>query len=115
MRAAFWIVLVLALASVAGCFGKKAGPTEHTFSAASGAVSPGWVYDGIGVVPDGATLSGTLNDADNKGVVNVSFDYLGARYVATFDAFAQTKPFMDGGVRFGFDEHGDSGNGDASL
>src|SRR5882672_248099 len=104
------LVLVLALA---GC-AKKAGPSSATFNAAGGKVSDGWAYDGVGLVP-GASLSGTLSDPDNKGSVNVSFDFQGSHYVVAFDQFAEAKPFQDGGVRFNFDEHGTSGNGDANL
>lgn len=114
MRLAPLIAVLLALAvGLAGC-AKKPAPTSLAFSASGGKVSDGWARDGVGLVP-GASLSGTLSDVDNKGNVNVSFDLGGAHYVVAFDQFAEAKPFQNGGVRFGFDEHGDSGNGDAML
>jgi hypothetical protein len=109
-------VLALALASaLAGCFGNDAGPTSLTLSASGGKVSEGWAYDGAGLVPSGATLTGTLDDAGNTGNVTATFDFHAGKYVVVFDRFNETKDFMGGGVRFGFDEHGESKNGDASL
>ena len=114
MRSSLVLALALAFAvALAGC-AKNAGPSSVTFNASNGKASDGWAYDGVGLVP-GAALSGTLNDPDNKGSVNVTFDLGGAHYVVTFEQFAESKPFQNGGVRFGFDEHGTSGNGDASL
>lgn len=116
MRSAVILTIVLAVAlALAGC-AKKPGPTSYSFSAAGGKVSDGWARDGVGLVP-GASLSGTLSDPDNKGSVNVSFDFQGAHYAATFAEFSEAsgKTFQNGGVAFNFDEHGDSGNGDAML
>lgn len=109
------VLLLVAAVGLAGC-AKKAAPTSFTFSASGGKVSDGWAYDGVGLVP-GAALSGTVNDPDNTGSVNVTFDLAGARYVVAFSQFAEAsgKAFQNGGVRFDFDEHGNSGNGDAML
>src|ERR1051325_3396093 len=92
----FLLVAVLALAA-AGCFNKAQTPTQRQFSAAGGKVSEGWAYDGAGVAAGAATLSGTLNNPDNSGVVNVSFDHHGSKYVVTFDRFSGTEGFKDGG------------------
>src|SRR5688500_16839105 len=108
------IVAALTLAA-AGCFNKAETPTQRQFSASGGKVSEGWAYDGAGVAAGSATLSGTLNNPDNAGTVNVSFDHHGSKYVVTFDQFSGAEEFKDGGVRFDFDEHGDTQNGDASL
>jgi hypothetical protein len=116
MRSTLLVVLLVASAlGAAGCFSKNATPNTYTFSASGGKVSPGWAYDGTGLEAGSATLAGNLDNAKNAGGVNVSFDYNGAHYVVQFASFAQSKPFQDGGVRFNFPEHGDSGNGDASL
>lgn len=111
------LVALLALAGLAGCLGAQAEPSERRFEATGGKVSPGWAYDGQGIVPGNARLDGFLDDADNAGIVNVTFEYGGASYSVVFDRFAQAegKEFMDGGVAFGLDEHGDSGVADASI
>lgn len=114
MRSPLLFLAVALAVGIAGC-AKPAPASTHEFSAAGGKVSPGWAYDAAGLVPGAAQLTGTLDDAANKGSVNVSFDYLGSKYVALFDQFKESKPFQDGGVRFEFDEHGNSGNGDANL
>lgn len=117
MRAArtLLVALVLLALPLAGCFGAAEVPTERRVSASGGKASPGWAYDGAGYTDAQATLEGRLDDAGNVGAVNVTFTYAGASYVATFDRFAESKPFMDGGVAFELDEHGDSGAGDASI
>jgi hypothetical protein len=114
MRRSVLLAAALVALLAAGC-SKPTTPPAYAFSASGGKVSPGWAYDGTGLVDGGATLAGNLVDASNSGAVNVTFDYLGSHYVVDFSHFAQTKPFQDGGVRFNFDEHGNTGNGDASL
>ncbi|MFA5861454.1 MAG: hypothetical protein WDA16_07135 [Candidatus Thermoplasmatota archaeon] len=113
--AAAALVLLIAAPALAGCFSKPAPATTYSFSAAGGKVSPGWAYDGSGLVPGSAQLAGTLDNTANTGSVNVSFDYAGSKYVVTFDQYKESRPFQDGGVRFEFDEHGSTGNGDGSL
>lgn len=115
MRRALPLVLLVTIAVVlAGC-AKPAPVTTHQFSASGGKASAGWAYDGAGVTPASATLAGSLDDAANTGSVNVSFSYFASTYVVSFASFVQDKDFQDGGVRFNFDEHGDSTNGDALL
>lgn len=111
------VLALLALAPLAGCFGADAVPAERTVSASSGKSSDGWAYDGTGLAPAGASLSGTLDNADNTGLVEVSFEHAGSTWVATFDTFAQAagRDFMDGGIAFELDEHGTTGVGDASI
>lgn len=110
------ILLVAALSLAgAGCFSKNETPAQRQFSASGGKVSEGWAYDGAGVASGSATLAGTLSNPDNAGSVNVSFSHHGSKYVVTFDRFSGAEEFKDGGVRFDFDEHGDTKNGDASL
>lgn len=108
---------LVALTLLAGCFGAEVVPTERSATAMDGKASPGWAYDGAGVTGAGATLSATLDNAANTGVVHVEFDYHGARYVVHFAEFKQAegKAFMDGGVAFDLVEHGDSGTADASI
>lgn len=117
MRASSRLVagtLLVALA-LAGCFGSEALPAERTVQASAGRTSDGWAYDGAGLGPAAATLEGTLNNDQNAGSVTVGFAHHGSQYVVTFDQFAESKEFMDGGVAFEIDEHGDSGIGDASI
>lgn len=109
------IVALIAVALVAGCFSKEEAPAERTVSASGGKVSEGWDYAGAATTPGAATLSGMLNNPDNRGAVNASFDFRGAKWVVTFDQFAESKDFMDGGVAFDITEHGDSGVADASI
>ena len=109
------LLVALSVALVAGCFDKDEAPTERTFSASAGKVSAGWDYAGAATAPGSASLSGTVNDPENRGLVNASFTYAGSEWVVTFDQFAGAQDFMDGGVRFGFAEHGDSGVADASI
>lgn len=111
-------LLVLALAlPLAGCFGDDGAPATRTVTATGGKVSAGWAYGGEGLAPGGATLDGFLSNPDNAGSVNVTFEHDGAAYVVAFDRFAQAsgKDFMDGGVAFGLDEHGDTGVADTSI
>lgn len=108
-------LLLLATLASAGCFGDDPLPAERTVSASGGKTSGGWAYDGAGVSGSSATLEGTLNNVENTGLVTVSFDHAGSRYVATFDQFAESKPFQDGGVVFELLEHGDTGVADASI
>lgn len=111
-------ILLLALAlPLAGCLGGSEIPAERTVSASGGKVSAGWAYDGQGLAAGGATLEGSASNPDNTGAFNVTFDYGGAKYVVKFDQFAQAegRDFMDGGVAFELDEHGDTGVGDAST
>lgn len=115
MRRALPFVLVVVLAvALAGC-ADPAPVTKYDFSASGGKASEGWAYDGVGVTAASASLAGSLDDAANTGSVNVSFSFFGATYVVSFNSFQGAQDFQDGGVRFNFDEHGDSGNGDASL
>lgn len=111
------LVLALALALLAGCFGQDEAPAERSFTAAGGSSSNGWAYDGAGLTAAGATLDGRVSNVDNTGIVNVSFQHAGSTWVVTFDAFAQAadRTFMDGGVAFDLDEHGDTGVADASI
>lgn len=108
-------LLVLCALASAGCFGDDPLPASRMVSATGGRVSEGWAYDGVGVATGGASLEGTLDNPGNAGSVKVSFDLHGSKYVATFDQFKESKPFMDGGVAFALDEHGGTGVGDASI
>lgn len=116
-RRAFVLALVLSTLPLAGCLGGDEVPDERRVTAAGGAATLGWAYDGVGVVGRDATLEGVLRNGDNAGVVNVTFTAEGDVYIVRFDAFAQAegKDFMDGGVAFGLDEHGDTGVADASI
>lgn len=109
------LIVAVSVALVAGCFGKEEAPVERVFSASGGKVSAGWDYAGAATTPGSASLSGTVNDPENRGLVNASFTHAGSQWVVTFDQFAGTQDFMDGGVRFGFAEHGDTGVADASI
>lgn len=111
------LVLVLALLAMplAGCFGAEDVPAERSVVASGGKASRGWAYDGAGLESVGASLDGKLNDPDNAGVVNVTFDFAGSTWVATFDTFAATKDVQDGGIEFEIDEHGDTGVGDTAI
>lgn len=102
---------------VAGCFGGKDAPAQLRFGATGGKVSPGWAYDGEGLAPSNATLLGELANADNTGLVNVTFNFHHSQYAILFDEFAQApgKDFQDGGIAFDLDEHGSSGHGDNAL
>lgn len=108
-------LLLVSTLAFAGCFGDDPLPAERTVTASGGKTSEGWAYDGVGLAPGSASLEGTLDNVDNTGLVTVSFDLAGSRYVATFDTFAETKPFQDGGIVFELDEHGDTGVADASI
>lgn len=114
MRALALATLVVA-ALVAGCFSDPQAPAERTVTASGGRVSEGYAYDGASVAPGAATLSGTMNNPDNTASVNVTFDLAGSKWAVQFGQVVGAQPFMDGGVRFDFPEHGDSGNGDAAL
>ena len=109
------LIVVLAAGLLAGCFGDDPVAPERTVTASGGKVSAGWDYAGAATTPGAATLSGLLNNPDNRGGVNASFDYAGGKWVVAFDQFAGTQEFMDGGVRFDVTEHGDSGVADASI
>lgn len=111
------LVLVLALFAVplAGCFGGDEVPAERTFMASGGKASRGWAYDGAGIEAVGASLDGMMSDADNTGIANITFDFAGSTWVVTFDTFAASKDFQDGGIEFELDEHGDTGTADASI
>lgn len=110
------IFLVVALVVVAaGCFGKDEAPAARAVSASGGKVSQGWDYAGVATTPGAASLSGSLNDPDDSGSLNASFDYHGAKWTVQFDQFAASKDFMDGGVEFDITEHGDTGVADASI
>jgi len=114
---ALTLLALLALAPLAGCFGGDDVPAQRTFSASNGRSSDGWAYDGAGVAAAGATLSGTLDNAANTGLVEASFQHAGSTWVVTFDTFAEApdRAFMDGGIAFALDEHGDTGVADASI
>lgn len=114
---ALLLTLVLALAPLAGCFGATEIPLERTVSAQGGRVSEGWAYDGQGFLQATATLEGTASNPDNAGSFTVTFDLDGETWAITFDQFAQAdgKDFMDGGVAFELDEHGDTGVADTSI
>lgn len=112
------VLLVLALAmgaALAGCFSDEPVPASRTVQASGGKLSEGWAYDGAGLADATATLEGTLDHTTDAGLVTVTFRLGGSDYVATFDAFAETKPFMQGGVAFNLDEHGETQVGDASI
>lgn len=110
-------LLVVALSAVAfaGCFGDEPLPAQRGVSASGGKTSDGWAYDGAGVAGGSATLEGTLDNEQNTGTLTVTFDHQGSKYVVTFDQFAQTKDFMQGGIAFETPEHGDTNVGDASI
>lgn len=112
MRALLMVVLLVA---AAGCFGEEAPPVERQVSASGGKASAGWDYAGAATTTAAATLAGTLNDPEDRGNVTASFEYHGASWTVLFDQFAETQPFMDGGVEFALTEHGDSGVSDASI
>lgn len=108
---------LLGLILVAGCFGAAETPNERRISANGGSVSPGYAYDGAGIVSADATLDGVVANAENAGILNASFTFAGSAWAIQFDRFAQAegKDFQDGGVAFELDEHGDTGVADASL
>lgn len=116
MRPLFTLTIVALLAvPFAGCFGAEEIADERSFTASGGSVSPGWAYDGEGLVTASATLSGQANHVDNTGRVESTFEYAGSAWSVVFDDFAETAPFMSGGVAFDLVEHGDTGVADASI
>lgn len=114
---ALLLTLLLAAVPLAGCFGSEAEVVERTFTATGGKASEGWAYDGVGLVDAAATLDGRVNNAENSGLVTVSFQLAGSDWAVTFDQFAGApdKPFMDGGIAFDLAEHGDTGIADTSI
>ena len=111
------VLVLLALASFAGCVGDDEAPAQYRVQAENGVASRGWAYDGAGLAPAQASLAGEVRDAENTGALTATFTLDGARYEVVFDQFAQAegREFMDGGVAFALDEHGDTGVADASI
>jgi hypothetical protein len=110
-------VALACLLLVAGCLGKDSAPDTRTVMASEGKASMGWSYDGAGLQAATASLDGLFVDSANTGNVNISFELADSRWSVVFDKFAQAadKPFMDGGIEFDLDEHGDTGVADKSI
>jgi hypothetical protein len=117
MRVASLVALLAVALLVAGCFGKGGTPAAYTVHATGGKVSPGWAYDGAGLVDGAATLDGHVVNADNSGALFANFSYAGSQWQVLFTKFSQAagKDFQDGGIAFGLTEHGDSGVADNSI
>lgn len=109
------VLLAFVVLVLPGCFGEEPAPAVRQVSASGGKVSDGWAYDGAGLGSGGATLEGTLDQEKDAGLVTAMFEHAGSRWEVTFDRFAESKPFMAGGVVFDLVEHGDSGVADASI
>lgn len=106
---ALGLATVLVLVATAGCFGGDEVPPVKTISASGGVASDGYAYDGQGLEQASAQLSGFVHDPDDRGSLNVSFEFAGSTWEVTNDAFSGQEDFKDGGVEFDLVEHGDSG------
>jgi hypothetical protein len=118
--AAAAVVLTVGLA-LAGCVGdaptiELTGKDARYLDVQGFALHPGYTYDGTFVQKAEGTLSVKLNDEDNTGLVTATVTTRsGTTWTITFDEFAGTVDRQGGGVRFNFDEHGNTGNGTPEL
>ncbi len=103
------VTLILLTTAMAGCFGGDDAPPTRTATASGGAASDGYAYDGEGIVSADATLSATVNEDEETGSINASFEAWNSTWTVRFDQFSETADFMDGGIVFDILEHGDTG------
>lgn len=106
---ALGLATVLVLVATAGCFGGDEVPPVKTVSASGGVASDGYAYDGQGLESANAQLEGFVDDPEDTGILNLSFEFAGSTWEVTYDTFQGQEAFKDGGVEFNLVEHGDSG------
>lgn len=106
---ALGLATVLLLVATAGCFGGDEVPPVKTVSASGGVASDGYAYDGQGLGSASAELEGFVDDPEDAGILNLTFEFAGSTWEVTQESFSGEEAFKDGGVEFDLVEHGDSG------
>jgi hypothetical protein len=116
------VLLPLLTAALAGCLQDE---TARVYYAAGqdGYLSLGQAYDGKNVLAFNGAITIIGREAENTGLAHVQgFLAPGSAgkpqvWDILFDRFAEqaNRTFQDGGIAADLEEHGDSGNGDASI
>jgi hypothetical protein len=110
--------LVLASAAlavlIAGCL-EPARDTSYQAYGSKGSYTTGFAYNGKGIVPFDGAVYLDVDEEQNTGRLVADGKIGSTPFVVTFDRFAQSKPFHDGGIAADLVEHGDSGVGDTSI
>lgn len=116
-RAAPLLLTLLALAvGLAGCIGAQED-ADRVVATATDAylVPPNFAYDGQGVQAADGTLLLDVTDSTNTGSVTGQVTAAGSNYTIDFTRFLGNASHQDGGINNGFQEHGATGAGDASI
>ncbi len=109
---------ILFVVALAGCVEDEKA-NDYEAAATDGYFTVDFAYDGRGVQKFVGAIHLQANDAANTGVATVVGTIEGTNklWVIVFDEYAEQpgKPFQDGGIARGLDEHGDTGVGDTSI
>ena len=100
--------------AVAGCLEPERTSAYQAYGD-RGSYTSGFAYNGRGIVPFDGPVYISVNDADNTGSLRAKGKLGPTPFEVTFQQFAPSKPFHDGGIASNLIEHGDSGVGDTSI
>lgn len=108
--------LLLVVPLVAGCLGgEDPNPKFVATAEGEGAAFTDWDYAAAGRQSMNGTLTIDVDEAENTGAVVTRGTVGGKNFTVRLNEFVGGPEFQSGGIAANFDEHGDSGVGNALL